>query len=55
MSVVRSSDLGEPLMKRTDESHTISTHNMIPNGRPVAKRDITKVVNRIKKAEKENK
>ena len=54
MSVIRSSDMGEPKVKRIDEQHAISTHNLIPNGRPVAKKDITKVVNKIKKAEKEN-
>jgi len=54
MSVIRSSDMGEPKVKRVDEQYVISTHNLIPNGRPVAKKDITKVVNRIKKAEKEN-
>lgn len=54
MSVIRSSDLGEPKLKRVDEQYTISTHNLVPNGRPVSKKDITKIVNKIKKVEKEN-
>ena len=53
MGHVKSSDLGDPLVEMVDKELTITTSNVIPNNRPVSKRDITKVVNKIKKYRKE--
>jgi hypothetical protein len=53
MGHVKSSDLGNPLVEMVDKEFAITTNNIIPNNRQVSKRDITKVVNKIKKHRKE--
>ena len=39
-------------LKETDQSKVISTHNIVPNKRAIAQKDIDKVINNIKPKKK---